>query len=223
MSIKKVLLAGAAGIGLIVGATASPALADIRTYVLTESNLPGYAAPFATVVVDLTSATTAKVTFTSDLVGGDIYLLGGQGSVAVNVSAATWSLGSITGGNAGTGFTPGPYHNAGAGHEDGFGSFNQTIDSFDGYTHAADTIAFTITDVSGTWGSASNVLTEAAAHIFITASPAKATADALITGYADHMVAVPEATTWVMMGLGFAGLGYTAFRRTRKNSIAFPA
>ena len=28
--------------------------------------------------------------------------------------------------------------------------------------------------------------------------------------------AVPEASTWAMMGLGFAGLGYAAFRRNSK-------
>ncbi len=219
MSYKGVLLAGAGFISLIAGFAVSPALADVRTYVLTESNLAGYAGPFGTVVVDLTSATTAKVTFTSEVVGGNIYLFGDGGSVAVNVNAATWSLGAITGGNAGTGFTPGPYSNGGAGNEDGFGSFNQKIDSFDGYTHSSDTITFAITDVGGTWSSASNVLTEAAAHIFITPSPAQATAAALITGYADHMVAVPEPATWAMMTLGFAGLGYAAFRRARKDSV----
>ena len=32
--------------------------------------------------------------------------------------------------------------------------------------------------------------------------------------------AVPETSTWAMMGLGFASLGYAAFRRARKWSVA---
>jgi PEP-CTERM motif len=32
---------------------------------------------------------------------------------------------------------------------------------------------------------------------------------------------IPEPATWAMMMLGFAGLGYAAFRRSRKNSIAY--
>jgi hypothetical protein len=35
--------------------------------------------------------------------------------------------------------------------------------------------------------------------------------------------AAPEPSTWVMMLLGFAGLGYAGYRRTRKASIAVSA
>ena len=34
------------------------------------------------------------------------------------------------------------------------------------------------------------------------------------------MAGAPEASTWAMMGLGFAGLGFAAFRRGRKTSVA---
>jgi hypothetical protein len=34
------------------------------------------------------------------------------------------------------------------------------------------------------------------------------------------MRGVPEPTTWAMMALGFAGLGYTGFRRAKKSRIA---
>jgi hypothetical protein len=34
---------------------------------------------------------------------------------------------------------------------------------------------------------------------------------------------VPETTTWVMMLLGFAGLGYAGYRQTRKGDAAAPA
>jgi hypothetical protein len=39
-----------------------------------------------------------------------------------------------------------------------------------------------------------------------------------ITGSATYATtAVPEPSTWAMMFIGFAGLGYAAFRRTVKN------
>jgi hypothetical protein len=35
-------------------------------------------------------------------------------------------------------------------------------------------------------------------------------------------VAVPEVPTWVMLGLGFAGLGFAAFRSPRPRRYLFP-
>jgi hypothetical protein len=35
--------------------------------------------------------------------------------------------------------------------------------------------------------------------------------------------AVPEPSTWAMMILGFAGVGYMAYRRSRKNTMALTA
>src|SRR3984957_4303586 len=40
-------------------------------------------------------------------------------------------------------------------------------------------------------------------------------ADSSIIGNAFSVTAVPEASTWAMMLLGFAGLGYAGYRRTR--------
>ena len=34
------------------------------------------------------------------------------------------------------------------------------------------------------------------------------------------MACVPEPSTWAMMALGFAGLGYAAFRRNSKDRSA---
>ena len=43
-------------------------------------------------------------------------------------------------------------------------------------------------------------------------------------GIADAFVAtVPEPSTWAMMILGFAGVGYMAYRRSRKNTMALTA
>jgi hypothetical protein len=223
-------LGSVAIIGLIVGLSAgiSAAHADTVSFDLTAGNsaISGFAGPYATVTVNRTSSTAATITFASLTAGGNIYLMGDGGTVGVNVNAASWTLGTVTGANAGSGFTPGPFSDGGAGNEDGFGSFNQTINSFDGFTHSSDTVSFSLTDTSGTWASAANVLApnasgnEAAAHIFVTASPANASNGALATGFASEAAPIPEPSTWAMALVGFAGLGYAAFRRTRRESVS---
>jgi hypothetical protein len=235
MSLRTTILKGAAAISLIasVAAFTGPARADITTFDLTVGNtaISGYSGPYAAVEVDRTDATHATITFSSLSNGGNIYLLGDGGSVGVNVDATSWTLGTIIGSNAGTGFTPGPWSDSGAKNEDGWGKFNQTITSFDGFTHSSDTISFTLTDTSGTWADASSVLTAnaggslAAAHIFVTSSPADAINGALATGFAAGGLSVtphsvPETSTWVMMLGGFVFLGYVGFRRANKQSIS---
>jgi hypothetical protein len=43
--------------------------------------------------------------------------------------------------------------------------------------------------------------------------------EGLVTGFAySPASAVPEPSTWAMMLIGFAGLGYAAYRRQRKNA-----
>jgi hypothetical protein len=209
--------AGVALLGLLV-LGASNARADSISYQLVLGNpaISGFAGPYASVLVDLTSPTTATITFTSYTGGSNPYLLGDGGSVAVNVNAASWTLGSIVGTNAGVGFTPGPWTNAGSGNENGFGSFNQRIDSFDGYSHTSDSLSFTITNTSGSWAVAAGVLTPnsgagsvAAAHIFVTTPPANASSGALATGFA----VVPESGTFALAGLGMLGLAGLGSRR----------
>jgi hypothetical protein len=182
-----------------------------------NSAISGYTGPYAMVDVHLTDSTHATITFTSLTNGGNTYLFGDGGSVGVNVNATSWTLGPITGSNAGTGFTPGPYTDGGTGNQDGFGSFNQKINSSDGYTSSADTITFTLTNTSGTWSSSANVLTPnasgyvAAAHIFVTTSPANAANGALATGFA----AVPDGGLTVSL-LGIALVAVEALRRKLK-------
>jgi hypothetical protein len=182
--------------------TVSASADSLFTSTLNTQNdgLAGYTAPFGTVTVDLTSSTTATITFTSSTVGSNIYLFGDGGSVDVNINATSWTLGAISGSNSGTGFTPGPYTDGGSGQVDGFGTFNQTINGFDGFTHSADTVLFSVTNTSGTWADASSVLVansggyDAAAHIFVTSSPANRDNGAVVTGYAAEsaVTAVPE-------------------------------
>jgi hypothetical protein len=191
--------------------------ADVFTFDLSVPNsaISGYAGPYVNVSVNLTSSTTATITFTSLTAAGNIYLMGDGSSVAVNVNASSWTLGGITGTNSGTGFSPGPYSNGGSGNVDGFGVLNQTINSFDGFTHTANSITFTLTNTSGTWSSAANVLVAnsqgvfAAAHIFVTTFPANASNTALATGFAANGGGqVPDGGTTVMLlGAALGALG----------------
>jgi len=206
-------------LAFVVSLGASSASADLINFDLGTGNaaISGFPGPYEHVVVNLADATHATITFTSLTNSGNIYLMGGQGAVAVNVNAASWTLGTITGSNAGTGFTPGPWSDAGAGNEDGFGSFNQTIDSFDGYTHSSDKIIFDITNTSGTWASASNVLIgnsgnfTAAAHVFVTSSPANASNGAIATGFATNgPVSTPEASSTLLLSLALIGVAIVA-------------
>jgi hypothetical protein len=187
-----------------------PAKADF-IFNLSTGNpaISGFSGPYATVDVHLVDATNATITFTSLTNSGNIYLFGDGSSVGVNVNAASWTLGTVTGANSGTGFSPGPYSDAGSQNVDGHGIFNQTIDSFGGYTHSSDTVSFTLSDTAGTWTSAANVLTAnshgflAAAHIFVTEFPADASNGALATGFA---AGVPEPGTLGLVALGTLGL-----------------
>jgi hypothetical protein len=229
----------AAGLSLAALAVAwTPAHADIISFDLTTANaaiFPPYAGDYVKVTINLTSSTQATITFDSLSNGGKIYDLGANGAVAVNVNATSWTLGSITGTNSGTGFTPGPYSNGGAANENGFGSFNQTIDSFDSYTHSATEISFNLTNTSGTWADAAHVLIAndathnalAAAHILVCTGTLSATSgcdasgSALATGYAAGSggrippteIPEPDSSSLALLALGLLGAGFWPRRK----------
>lgn len=208
----------AAGLVAIAGFSLQQAKADTSSFNLSVGNSaisPTYPGPYVSVTVNRTSSTVATITFTSLTASGNAYLMGDGGSVAVNVNATSWTLGTITGSNMGTGFSPGPYSNSGSGNEDGFGVFNQTITSFDGFTHSSSTIRFALTNTSGSWLTAASVLVAnangamAAAHIFVTRIPVNAANGAICTGYAANGGAgVPDGgTTVILLGAALGALG----------------
>jgi hypothetical protein len=122
--------------------------------------ISGFVKDYAFEDVGLVNPSVALVTLTTSVVGGGIYLVGGIDAVDVNVNADSWSIGNIEGINAGTGFTPGPFTDGGSGHVDGFGVFNQRVDSFDGFSHSSHSVSFVLTNTSGTWSSAERIGSE---------------------------------------------------------------
>src|SRR5712691_10777748 len=82
-------------IGCLIAFAVQQAKADSFTYSLANGNaaISGYTGPYGSVLVDLTSSTTADITFTA----ATGFLIGDGGTAGVNVNAGSWTLGTITG------------------------------------------------------------------------------------------------------------------------------
>jgi hypothetical protein len=191
-----------------------------------NSGISGSPGPYGTVQVNLTSSTTATITLTSLSNGGNTYLFGDGGTLGLNVNASSFTATNISGSNSGTGFKGWSLKNVGSGNLDGLGSYNLVINSVDGFTQSVSTLTLTLTDTSGTWASAADVLTanslgfDAAAHVFVTTSPADAANGASATGYAAGSPSVaPAPANLTLLGIGVLGLFGYSWRRRKPAAI----
>jgi hypothetical protein len=215
MKLKVLTASAVAAVGLL-GAGAANALTTLSLSI-GNAAIAGFPAPYGSVTIDLTSATTANVTFTAGAATGFKYFFIDGGSADVNVNAASWTIGSFVGNG-------GALSDGGSGNVDGFGVFKQTVNQFDGFGQPSTSIEFTLTDTSGTWASSDNVLTPnpsghlVGAHIAVCNTTTNPTCNsdigAVVTGFATGNLpgsprggGVPEPATWAMMVLGFGGLG----------------
>ena len=210
------------------------ASADTLTSSLTNGN-PGVAgfSNFGTVTVNLTDSTHATITFTANESGSNAYLFGGAQAVDVQVNASSWAISGISSTALNSTFTSGPVTNGGSNTVDGFGTFNQTFDSFDGFQHSSSVVSFTVQNTSGTWASAGNVLGntggfDAAAHIFVcSASAANCSAtgsSATATGFASEDAgsgtitgSVPEPTSIALLGGVVLGVVRVLRKKVRRS------
>ena len=197
-------------VGVLSSFLAAPALADSIGFDITVPNLAlqPFPSPYAHVDINRTSSTAATITFTGLSTGGFTYLFGAANAIDVNVNATTFTVGIPVGGSLSS--------PPGSGNVSQFGVFNVSFDNSDGFSDRFSTTNFTLTDTSGTWPSASDVLianaegSRAAAHIFATASDCEG---ACVTGFAgDGLRAVPEPSTLLLFGSSLIGLGFAGRR-----------
>jgi hypothetical protein len=185
-----------------------------------NSAISPYPGPYGTVLVQLLDATDAKVTLTATL--GSNYLFGDGGTLGLNtngtvsVSILSW----VNGIGSSTPTVGNP------GNEDGFGKFNVTIDNGQGAADALKTLSIQLTNTSGTWSSASDVLTPnsngalAAGHVFVYTNSSYNGGTALATGFAagsngTPIINTPEPSTIALALSGLGAIGLVALRRRR--------
>ena len=220
-------------LAILVSLGALRASADSITFDISSVNFTGFTGPFIQVTVDRTSATTAVITFsslTSTGVGCSpspcTFMMGGSSAADLNVNASAFSVSTPTESNSlGGSFTPTlvthPHANSWLGHGtvDGFGTFNLTINNHAGFTDSATSFGFTLTNTSGTWSSASDVLVanslghSAGAHVFIACGASTNCGGGFGTGSAT----TPELGTLMSLGTGLLILGQVALMRRKRS------
>jgi hypothetical protein len=188
-----------------------------------NTGLGEFAGPFANLRIDLTSTTTADVTYTSLTNGGYIYLLGGHAAADLNVNGS-YTLGPVVEANAISGFRATFDANA-PGNVSSFGKFDLSLNNSGGFDDAATSISFTLTDTGAPWLTAAGVLSSdnagylAGIHAFACAEPAcSSTSGAAISGFAaneDPPAVIPEPSTLARLGVALAGVAVIRQRYVR--------
>jgi|SRR5208283_2429259 len=193
----------AAAVVLALALCPVAARADSTTFDLTYATTQGgtlanYPGPYAQVTVDLTNSTTATITYTTVGFGGGNYYMGDGKTVGLNVNANSFTAN----------ITNDPYwantiYGSQTFDGSGFGNINFSISNAcngcDGGYDAGlvQTISFTLTDNSGKWNSASQVLVlnaegfDAVSHMTVENEGTCAPGKFLCHGYAGNNP-VPE-------------------------------
>jgi hypothetical protein len=179
----------ALGALMVSGPAANAVVLDSTDITIDVPNaaLSAFTGPFANLKIDLTSNTTADVSFTSLTNGGYLYMMGDGGTADLNVNG-TYVLAVRE--NSVAGFTP-SYKSNTPGNLSSFGNFNLSLNTNGGFGEAATTISFTLTDTGAPWATAAGVLTpnddgySAGVHVIACAEPdCSATAQAALSGFA---------------------------------------
>ena len=185
----------------------------VETINTPNAALSGLTPPYATVSITAVNPNTANIVFTSLTTNGVTFLMGDGGSADLNVNG-TYTLGAVS--------ATGPFNAPSfvvnnPGNVSTFGNFDLSLNFFDGYTNASNSISFQITNTTGLWTSDAAVLTpnadgfNAAIHAFACTAPCTSEAGAIVTGFATNGDApppsVPEPGTLALLGSALAGLG----------------
>lgn len=233
-------IVAAALVGLL-GVTATPAQASPSGTFVSKLNIANDAispflpsGSFGTLTITLVNPTTATATFTASANSQFQYAFIDSSIADLNVNASSFTASGFTGTPLNGSFSAFACANTGcdggAGNVNGFGVFNQTVNAFDGYKFAQSQVIYTVTNNSGTWASAADVLVgnasmsgnfDAAAHIAVcdirgglTCSPGNG---ALATGFAAETgggsVGVPEPAGIAVFGLGVLAVAFLHRRR----------
>ncbi len=218
---------------LLVLCSSSLAFSDSVTYSISDPNsaLSGDVGPFGTVTIDLTSSTQASITFSSQTNGGYIYLIGAANSFDVNVNSSDFTASTPPVFTNLSGFTS-SLVNYGSGNVSAFGNFNLTGTLFDSFTHAATSVQFTLTNNSGIWASAQDVLVANSNGYLVAMHAIPCPGGALscttssipgATGFAagsSPIIPVPEPGTWLLLGSAlFAGSGLLKYKKGAKENV----
>src|SRR5438132_82130 len=123
-----------------------------------NSAIAGFTGPYAQVSITRVNNNTANIVFTSLTTNGRTFLMGDGGTADLNVNGA-YTLGSVTPtGPASGGFAAPSFTGNSPGQVDGFGNFNLSLNLFNGYNSAANSISFQITNTTGLWTSDAAVI-----------------------------------------------------------------